>query len=84
MKADKAILLLTYCSVIDTFAVMGKISNREALDLFYKSKIYREMRDGVSDMHCRSEKYLAEDLMQEFNMAAPCEYAKSGNVSTNT
>ena len=71
MKADKAILQLSYCSVIETFAGMGKILNRKALDLFYKSQIYREMRDGVSDMHCRSEKYLAEDLMQEFNITPP-------------
>ena len=70
MKADKAILQITYCGVIETFAMMGNISNREALDLFYKSQIYQEMRDGVSDMHCRSEKYLAEDLMQEFGMGA--------------
>ena len=39
---------------------------REALDKFYRSQIYKEMRDGISDMHCRSEKYLAEELMQEF------------------
>jgi len=68
MKADTAILQLTYCSVIETLATMGNISSRDALDLFYKSQIYKEMRDGVSDMHCRSEKYLAEDLMQEFNI----------------
>jgi len=68
MKADTAILQLTYCSVIETLATMGNISIREALDLFYKSEVYKEMRDGVSDMHCRSEKYLAEDLMQEFNI----------------
>ena len=68
MKADPIILQLTYCSVIETFAMMGNISYREALDLFYKSQIYQEMREGISDMHCRSEKYLAEDLMREFNI----------------
>ena len=68
MKADTVILQLTYCSVIETFAMMGNISRREALDLFYKSQIYQEMRYGISYMHCRSEKYLAEDLLQEFNM----------------
>ena len=68
MKADSAILQLKYSSVIETFAEMGKISVREALDKFYKSQIYMEMRDGVSDMHCRSDKYLAEDLMQEFKI----------------
>ena len=68
MRADKILLQLTYSSVIKTFAEMGNISLREALDLFYKSMIYAEMREGLSDMHCRSDKYLAEDLMQEFGI----------------
>ena len=68
MKADRAILQLTYSSVIETFSEMGNIPLRDALDKFYKSQIYIEMRDGISDMHCRSEKYLAEELMLEFGM----------------
>jgi hypothetical protein len=66
MKADKAILQIKYFSVIKTFAEMGSISLRLALDMFYKSQIYTEMRDGISDMHCRSDRYLAEDLLQEY------------------
>jgi len=66
MKADKTILGFKYCSVINEFATMGDIPLREALDKFYKSRIYTEMRDGISDMHCRSDKYLAEDLIQEY------------------
>ena len=65
MKADNVLLQCKYFSVINTFALMGNIPLREALDLFYKSEIYKEMRDGVSDMHCRSDKYLAEDLLNE-------------------
>jgi len=68
MKADKILLQLTYSGVIKTFAETGNIPLREALDLFYKSQIYAEMRDGISDMHCRSDKYLAEDLIQEFGI----------------
>ena len=68
MKADNIILQLKYSSVIETFAKMGNIPLREALDKFYKSQIYRKMRDGISDMHCRSDKYLAEDLLREFGM----------------
>lgn len=68
MKADPAILQLTFSGVIETFSETGNITLREALDRFYKSQIYIEMRDGISDMHCRSEKYLAEDLIQEFGM----------------
>ena len=68
MKADRAILQLTYSGVIEAFAEAGNIPLRKALDLFYKSQIYQEMREGISDMHCRSDKYLAEELMKEFNM----------------
>ena len=74
MKADTVILQITYCSVIEAFAEMGNISCRKALDLFYKSQIYQEMRDGVSDMHCRSEKYLAEDLIKENAASATIQH----------
>ena len=66
MKADKVILQLTYSGVIECFAETGNLSLRDALHKFYNSQVYQEMRDGVSDMHCRSEKYLAEELMLEF------------------
>ena len=67
MKADKTLLQISYAYVIEAFTEMGKISLRDALDLFYKSQLYQEMREGISDMHCRSDKYLAEELIQEFN-----------------
>jgi hypothetical protein len=72
MKADKHILQLVYAGVINTFAEMANIPIREALSLFYKSQIYQEMREGISHMHCRSEQYLAEDLIQEFKIKNPC------------
>ena len=65
MKTDSIVLQLKYSSVIEAFAEAAHIPLREALDKFYKSQIYIEMRDGISDMHCRSDKYLAEDLVQE-------------------
>ena len=65
MKADRAILQLTYSSVIESLSETGNMPLRDALDMFYKSQTYIEMRDGISDMHCRSEKYLAEDILRE-------------------
>jgi len=66
MKADRAILQLTYSGVIEVFSKKKNISLREALNKFYSSQTYIEMRDGISDMHCRSDGYLAEELMLEF------------------
>ena len=65
MKADKAILQLKYDSVIETLSESRGITLRQALDMFYKSEVYVEMREGISDMHCRSDKYLAEEISME-------------------
>ena len=34
--------------------------------LFYHSKIYRLIGEGVSDLHCMSDEYLAEELVDEY------------------
>ena len=65
MKADKAILQLKFESVIQTLSELKNIPLRQALDIFYKSEVYVEMREGLSDMHCRSDKYLAEEISIE-------------------
>ena len=67
MKADSVLLQLKYDSVIEEFALYKNIPLRKAMDIFYKSRAYQEMRLGVSDMHCRSDKYLAEELEQELS-----------------
>ena len=45
---------------------MQGLSLDAALDLFYHSQVYQLIRDGVSDMHCMSDEYLAEELRQEY------------------
>ena len=42
-----------------------------ALDFFYHSQVYQLIRDGVSDMHCMSNAYLAEELKQEYAEKVP-------------
>ena len=55
-----------YSRVIECFAKRQAISLDAALDFFYHSEVYLLMRDGVSDMHCMSDDYLAEELQQEY------------------
>jgi hypothetical protein len=62
MNANKTLLQLKYRDVVIAYSIRENISLREALDVFYGSQTYLEMRDGVSDMHCRSDKYLAEEI----------------------
>jgi hypothetical protein len=62
MLANRTLLQHKYASVIDTLSRRQNIGLRQAMDMFYKSQTYKDMRDGISDMHCRSDEYLAEEV----------------------
>ena len=68
MMANPILLQKKYARVIACFAKQQGISLDEALDLFYRSEVYQLMREGVSDMHCMSDLYLAEELRLEYEM----------------
>ena len=38
---------------------------KKAMNIFYTSQIYQLMRNGISDMHCRSDLYLAKEIEDE-------------------
>ena len=63
MNANPILLQKKYSRVIEQFARLQDISLDAALDFFYNSEVYPLMRDGVSDMHCMSDAYLAEDTL---------------------
>lgn len=65
MNANPILLQKKYSRVIECFAKRQGISLDSALDFFYRSKTYQLIRDGVSDMHCMSDAYLAEELQLE-------------------
>ena len=69
MTANRILLQHKYANVIETFANEQNVSLREAMDIFYKSYTYQEMREGIADMHCRSDKYLAEEIILEKNLS---------------
>ncbi len=65
MTANKNLLRMKYARVIEAYAARTGCSLGEALDAFYRSKTYELMRDGVSDMHCMSDAYLVDELVDE-------------------
>jgi len=65
MTANKTILGIKYASVINELSALLNIDLTQAMDKFYKSYTYQEMREGISDMHCRSDEYLAEEIARE-------------------
>ena len=66
MNAHPVLLQKKYARIIAGFAEKEKMSLENALDFFYKSDLYQLMSQGISDMHCRSDFYLVEDLENEY------------------
>lgn len=66
MTANSILLQKKYSRIIARFAKQQRISLDAALDFFYHSELYLLLRDGISDMHCMSDEYLAEELQQEY------------------
>ncbi len=67
MNANPILLQKKYSRVIACFAKRQDISLDAALGFFYHSEVYQLMRNGISDMHCMSDAYLAEELVQEYH-----------------
>ena len=65
MTANKTLLQKKYSRIIKLYSEQQNIDIRKAMDIFYKSLTYQEMRTGISDMHCRSDEYLVKELMLE-------------------
>ena len=65
--ANPVLLQKKYTRLIDMFAKQQDITVREALEFFYNSEVYKEVSQGISDMHCRSDEYLVEELQLEYS-----------------
>ena len=66
MQAVKTLLQMKYARVVALFAVQQGLSMEDALDFFYHSETYQELREGIADLHCRSDQYVADELAIEY------------------
>ncbi len=65
MNANPVLLQKKYARIVGKFAEETNITLKEALDIFYHSELYVLMSEGVSDMHCMSDDYLVQELIDE-------------------
>ncbi|MCI8308565.1 MAG: DUF3791 domain-containing protein [Lachnospiraceae bacterium] len=66
MKANATLLQMKYARIINIFAGKANISLYDGLTFFYHSALYRLVRRGISDLHCMSDDYLADNLFDEY------------------
>lgn len=53
-------------NIIMSLCELYGISIIEATDIFYKSETSELIEKGIADLHCRSEKYLATLIWEEY------------------
>ncbi|MBO5423197.1 MAG: hypothetical protein J6A06_05350 [Fibrobacteraceae bacterium] len=65
--ASKQILKSAKCArVIACISDMFHVSLQKATDIYYESETADLIDDGVADLHCRSDKYLATEVWAEY------------------
>lgn len=66
MEADRTLLQMKFSRVVAKFAEQQDIPVENALNFFYHSETYRELSEGVADLHCRSDQYIVDELKAEY------------------
>ena len=66
MQANPTILQMKYARIVKQLAEQAELSYEEALGKFYDSQTYDLISNGIADMHCFSDEYLADELLIEY------------------
>ena len=66
MQANPIILQMKYARIVRLFAERANLSYEEALGKFYVSQTYDLISNGIADMHCMSDEYIADELLLEY------------------
>lgn len=57
--------------IIQQISVIYGVSLKEATDIFYNSETSVLIEEGVADLHCRSDRYLAQCVWEEYKEEYP-------------
>lgn len=57
---------MKYARIIELLSMRFDGDLEKALDVFYNSDMLQLIQDGVADLHCRSDQYLADEVYYEY------------------
>jgi hypothetical protein len=64
--AKDTLASMKYANIIQCLSEMNNISLEDATEIFYNSETFTLIDEGVADLHCRSDKYLANEIWAEY------------------
>ena len=62
-KATRILRDMKYARIIELIATRQNISREEAMEMLYSSPLFEIIDDGTADLICRSDIYLAEEVI---------------------
>ena len=66
-QESKTVLRGDKCAnIIECISVIYKVTLEKATDIFYTSETAKLIEDGIADLHCRSDSYLAQCIWDEY------------------
>ncbi|MGN0056929.1 MAG: DUF3791 domain-containing protein [Phocaeicola plebeius] len=68
MEANRIILDMKYARIIEILAKDLNVTREEAMDIFYNSPDFELIDNGIADLHCRSDQYLATEIERHRDM----------------
>ena len=63
-KTTRILRDMKYGRIIELIAEKKDISMEEAMDMLYLSPLFEIIDDGTADLICRSDLYLAEEIIR--------------------
>ena len=68
MMDDDHFKAMKYASIIELIAEKQQIPLQEAKDMLYSSPLFEIIDDGTADLICRSDIYLADEIIRMHTM----------------
>ena len=66
-KPTRILQDMKYARIIEVIAKRQNISLEDAMDMLYSSPLFEIIDDGTADLICRSDIYLAEEIIRMHN-----------------
>ena len=63
-KTDRILRDIKYSRIIDVIAEKQCISLEDAMEMLYTSPLFEIIDDGTADLICRSDLYLADEIIR--------------------
>lgn len=66
-ESDLTFLSRKITRIIESLSELYGLTLQEAADMYYESDTSELIEEGVADLHCRSSKYLATVIWDEYH-----------------